>query len=102
MIRERAQEIADSLLAGGMFPCHKTTASGSAPAGTQEQWCAGALGTMDKDDDLAAGAMSNQMARVCARLGLIGDPAELDGLDDLYDGLQDWVDVHRWFLGATA
>lgn len=94
MCRERAEEIAQGLQAGGMFSCHKTTADGGAPGG-DEQWCAGALGTMENEGVV----MENQMVRIAGRLGEIGDPAELDGLLTLYDELDEWVDMHeelRW------
>lgn len=85
----RAHEIAESLRAGGFFPCHKTTdASGAEPG--QEKFCAGALATMQNEGVV----MENQMVRICARLGMIGDPAQLDGLDECYGSLLQWVESH--------
>jgi hypothetical protein len=88
MVRERAEEIADSLRGGGMFPCHKTTEAGG---GKNHLWCAGALGTMENEGNV----MDNQMVRICGRLGMLNDPAELVGLDTLYATLDDWVDSHE-------
>ena len=90
MCRSRAEEIATALRDGGHFPCHKTTEVGGASRG-KEMWCAGALGTMENED--GPGAMGNQMARIAARLGLIGDPAELER-SELYDSLSAWVETH--------
>ena len=89
MCRERAQEIAESLEGGGMFPCHMTTTAGGAEAG-RERWCGGALATMEN----GGGCYQNQMVRICDRLGGIGDLDKLD-LDKAYCSLEEWVDVHE-------
>lgn len=90
MCRARSEEIADALRAGGSFDCHKTTTSGGADRGN-EMFCAGALGTMENEGTV----MENQMVRICGRLGFIEDPAELDGLPELYDSLDEWVETHE-------
>lgn len=89
MVHARAEEIADGLRAGGSFDCHKTTNEGG--AGGKEKWCAGALGTMENEGNVT----DNQMVRICGRLGFIGDPAELGGLDELYNSLDEWVETHE-------
>tara|TARA_R110002096_G_scaffold94819_2_gene213132 strand:+ start:1181 stop:1516 length:336 start_codon:yes stop_codon:yes gene_type:complete len=88
MVYDRALEIAESLQSS-QFPCHKTTTAGGAEPG-RDQFCAGALGTMENEGTV----MNNQMVRICGRLGFIGDPAELEDLDMLYDSLEEWVDSH--------
>ena len=86
---ERAQEIADSLEGGAMFSCHKTVDYEHGRP-EQEKWCAGALATMENEGTV----MQNQMVRICVRLGMIGDPAALGGLDECYGSLADWVESH--------
>lgn len=89
MVRERAQEIADGLRAGGMFSCHKTTRAGGGRGGSGQRWCAGALGTMQREGV----AFDNQMVRICGRLGMLGDPAGWS-TERLYASLEEWVSKH--------
>ena len=89
MCRARANEIAVTLLMNKGFPCHKTTEAGGSDG--PEQWCAGAIGTMQNQGI----AWNNQLVQVMVRLGGIVPPEELDGLDELYDTLQEWVDSHK-------
>ncbi len=86
----RCEEIRDSLLGGGMFPCHQTTTEGGA-SGEHERWCSGAIGLMENED----GAAQNQMVRICGRLGLLDD----DGIEDVqelvYPSWDDWIEANR-------
>lgn len=88
MCRARAREIADSLSGGGMFPCHKTTTNGGAKSG-REQWCVGALATMENQ----GGAHYNQMVRISERLGML-DLDQIEGLDLVHASLDEWVELH--------
>lgn len=96
---ERAQEIAQTLLDGGSFACHKTVdyserddmpeeeiGQGRVTAASQQ--CAGALATMER------GGHMGQGARIAARLGLY-DPTQLDPNAPVYGSLPDWVTAHR-------
>lgn len=96
MCEARAEEIADSLRVGGEFDCHKTTTEGD--AGGKEQWCAGALGTMQNEGNV----MENQMVRISGRMGHIDDPAKLGGLNELYNSLDEWVETHEEYRNADA
>lgn len=101
---ERAAALAESLLQGGSFPCHKTTVLAE-PDGDGEveemvrgpnwQECAGALATMEK------AGQSGQLTRIAERLGL-RDPAALDvDRSDVFDSLAEWVAAHREDTGLT-
>ena len=91
MVRGRAQDIADGLRGGGEFACHKTTGvRGGSGNPRDRRFCAGALGTMENEGT----AVENQMFRIGVRLGLIEDPEDAEWLGEVYDSLDDWVDVH--------
>lgn len=90
MVRARAQEIATTLYAGHGFPCHKTT-SASGGDDTRQQWCAGAVCTMQNEGI----AWDNQLVQVMVRLGAMVEPEELDGLDECYGSLAEWVRSHK-------
>jgi len=85
---ERAEQIADSLRSGSMFPCHKTTRAGGADC-KKKRWCNGALGTMENEGI----ALENQMVRICGRINQCPDPADIDR-SNLYDSLEEWVEQH--------
>lgn len=89
MCRARAQEIATTLYAGHGFPCHKTTDAGGSSG--PQQWCPGAIGTMQNEGI----AWDNQLVQVMARLGAICAPEDLGGLDECYDSLAEWVRSHK-------
>jgi len=89
MCYDRAREIADSLIGGGQFSCHKTTRNGGAD-GSKERFCIGALGTMENEDIV----YSNQMVRINDRLGLLPVLDDLDNLEQYYDSLDEWVESH--------
>lgn len=96
----RAQEIAQTLLDGGGFACHKTVdysdslddleseSYGQGRVTADSQQCAGALATMER------GGHMGQQARIAARLGLY-DPEQLKPDAPVYGSLTDWVAAHR-------
>jgi hypothetical protein len=89
--RARKREIANSLRKGGMFPCHKTVDYSDSSSGrttSKSKWCAGALATMNNEDP-EQGCMSNQMARISARLGMF-NPDELQGAELVFGSLKEW------------
>jgi hypothetical protein len=96
---ERAQEIAQTLLDGGSFHCHKTVdyterddepedERGQGRVTADSQQCAGALATMERGGHIGQGA------RIAARLGLY-DPDNLDPKAPVYGSLPEWVAAHR-------
>jgi len=75
----RGREILRSLDRGGMFLCHKTvdySDDGEGRITGASEWCVGALVLMDRG---RGDAYSNQMVRVCDRLGLLPNLDSLDG-----------------------
>lgn len=89
----RRQEIADSLLNGGSFACHKTTGEddeGDACETPDSKFCAGALITLAKQGDLYA----PQMVRIAARLKLF-DESKLNLKAPVYDSLDAFVEDQR-------
>lgn len=90
---ERAQEIAQALIEGGTFECHKTvdyqnTDEEDTPDTSHAQHCAGALLTMER------GGTVNQMMRIAERLGLY-DYERMKDDAPVYAGLDVWVHAHR-------
>lgn len=89
--RARKREIANSLRKGCMFPCHKTVNYDNDDEGrvtSKSRFCAGALLTMNNEDP-EQGCMSNQMARIEARLGMF-NPDELQGAELVFGSLKEW------------
>ena len=91
---DRRAEIADALLGGGRFPCHKTVDyskddEGAANSGT---FCMGAAAVMENGNADEGGACMNQMFRIEGRLGLI--PYRPDDLDThcVPGSLEEWVE----------
>lgn len=83
-----------------MFPCHKTVDyseedenGGDGRVTGDSKFCAGALLLMEKEwsDDGRAGAMENQMVRICTRIG--SPPLDLDALDHTAPG---FADLESW------
>jgi len=91
---ERAQEIAQGLLDGGSFTCHKTTVPDpdtdeEMVPGPHAQECAGALATMEN------AGQANQLTRIAERLGM-RDPGALDvDRSEVFGSLAEWVAAHR-------
>lgn len=87
----RALEIAESILQGADFPCHKTTRETDPDedgGGDLEDWpgakvCAGSMGTQENE------GRPNQMLRIAGRIGLY-EPGRID-TSDLYPSLREWV-----------
>lgn len=91
---ERAEEIAESVLSGGFFPCHKTTVSveddegeSDLVAGDDSQECAGAAIFAAKH------GCSSQMSRIAERLGF--QVAKLDMSAPVCDTVEQMVDIHN-------
>lgn len=88
----RKLEIANSLLNGASFPCHKTLdysgGDGEGEMTDATRFCTGALLAMDGYYGEKGGFMMNQAARFEARLGYISEDINSDEeLVDLYDWL---------------
>lgn len=87
----RYREIADTLRRGVVFPCHETVDyddEGIArPYGKRQQFCAGALITMEN----GKGCVQHQMVRIGIRLGLF-DPDSLDMSAPVYGSLDAFED----------
>lgn len=84
---ERITEIADSLAAGAMFPCHKSLYG---PAKTpRPHWCAGALATILRTGQ----AWNNPGTRFAAAAGMF-DPADFrPDTAPVHPTLEDWADT---------
>jgi hypothetical protein len=77
----RAQEIADALMTGQTFACHKTTKE---TGHGNEQHCAGALIFLE------AQANPNQLMRIAERIGYY-DASQLTG--DCYESTEEFVEA---------
>lgn len=84
--RERAEEIAGSLLGGRTFACHETTEVGGAPAG-REQHCAGAVLLLERL------GRPSQLMRVAERLGSYV-PTRLDHAADVFASPGEFIEHH--------
>jgi hypothetical protein len=90
---ERAQGIAESLLRGETFPCHKTVdydvEYDEEPNVQDSKVCAGATILLDRE------GRSMQEVRIAERLNLC-DPSQMRTEDaPVYDSLGSWVAAHR-------
>ena len=97
----RMYEVADALIRGGEFPCHKTldygeNAEGESVIRTTDQtsFCVGAMAALDNycgdPSDPGSGSMQNQMVRISSRFGMIR-PDLTTGHEEVIE-LQDWLD----------
>jgi hypothetical protein len=93
LCRARAQEIAESLAQGAVFPCHETTVEdptsdgGELIATLDSGFCAGALITMER----SGGA--NQVMRVAERVGVY-EREKLDMYAPVHASLFAFVEHH--------
>lgn len=93
---DRAREIAETVLAGGLFACHKTTISSEDEDGECEmtegpdtQECGGAVVFAAKH------GRSSQLSRVMARLGV--SVAEPNMLTPVFDTVEEMEEAQpRW------
>ncbi len=93
---ERAEEIADSILNGSPFPCHKTfeyDGPGSADIPGGEQHCAGALITLERTHS------DPTLLLTLARLAGVYDPDALNFKAPVYPSVEEWlsntIDLHH-------
>jgi len=92
--KDRAEEIADALRAGGMFACHKTTEhddDGDHVKTSDEEWCVGALLVMSHD----GGAEANQLVRIFQRVGALGDIDDLEGHEIVFKSFDEWIEAQE-------
>lgn len=96
---ERRKEIAASLRAEQVFPCHKTTeyfededGEGDLRGTARSHFCAGALAVMDNDPELSklGGCRFSMGARIHAMFGRF-QPDELRGHDLVFGSLDEWI-----------
>jgi hypothetical protein len=92
--RSRAVEIAQSIAAGSIFPCHETTADAVDDDGNEirvqvdtSQFCAGAVIVMEKI------GQPNQALRMAERFGIY-DPATMDMDAPVVGSFVEFVDHH--------
>jgi hypothetical protein len=89
---ERAEDIADSLLHDGFFPCHKTVDySGEKPQQTQDsKACMGAV--LFLENIAGGGCRSNVMFRLAMMRGDFG-VEDLRKSDEVYRTVSDFVEA---------
>lgn len=86
--RARKEEIADALLSGQTFDCHKTVEhdeEGEGYSTSKSLHCAGAAIILEKLE------MPNQMMRICERIGMY-DRRTLDMDAPVFDTFEDWIE----------
>ena len=87
----RVDDIADVLLDGGGFTCHKTVdySDDDGPRVTRDgRECGGAMVTLEKID------RPNQGMRIAERLGMY-DRAAMDMDAPVYDSIEEWREVMK-------
>ncbi|MET1088000.1 MAG: hypothetical protein ABWY04_12910 [Arthrobacter sp.] len=93
--RERAQDSADSLVADGSFPWHKTvdysSEDGTGEITPESKHCAGALIVLEHEEN------PNQMMRIAERTGFY-DRTKLVMDSPVPESMDEWVELHagRW------
>jgi hypothetical protein len=94
--KQRALEITTALLAGKVFWCHETVnydeedeEGDPVPDTSRGKFCVGALLTMENEG--GAGCYENQMVRILHRIGSLPDLGCMEGHDEVFSSLLDWV-----------
>jgi hypothetical protein len=91
--RERAREIADSILRGEPFPCHETTVEGEDGEHISSSWEQHCAGSMILLEGLGKNGMPNQLMHIAERLGLY-DRHALDMAAPVFGSAEDFIDHH--------
>lgn len=95
--KERAEEIYENLINGGLFPCHKThdysqddeENNGEFKHQNSHQFCAGALIMMENENS----TYQSQALRMAIRFGLY-DRDKLDKDSPVFKNGEEFVDFH--------
>ena len=96
---ERAEEIAQSVIDGYQFPCHKTLGQdeeGETVVTSKSKFCAGSLIFAEKANGVehgGAGMYANQLIRIHSRMSGFSE-ANLDMSAEVYESLDEMIEGH--------